>query len=362
MKNKINKHPVLTLTVILLALARPSKLFNILGIQLERFPGVTVSPCGSGTTARDITAFFTGELGNSYVFGIFLRASHGQPECFESRGETVGSFTAITATVTNVYLSEAVLSNTPGATIALGSDYEGQIISSTNSLYDTVWSEVSSLSVQGAYIGLVFSSAGTPTILSYRTWIYQTLALPCHKECGSCNGPGNTDCTGCGATFPLMGSSVHSNFNGRCFCETGEIDGASDGCDNTCTGNCKSCNSASSTECFSCQVGWSLNQGANGMGDCSVPICDTSCTTCIGPGADQCTACSNPTQFKSLNRMLRQELGPAHRSHLQSCLGLDWGQEEEGLRPVTRRAPPARELGRVSVPRAKIFHLEVRSS
>ena len=72
--------------------------------------------------------------------------------------------------------------------------------------------------------------------------------------------------------------------------------------------NCKSCNSASSTECINCEDGFEVTTRAtNGVGECfRTSSCHEMCDTCSGPNEDDCLS-----QLSRLQRVLTLELASA---------------------------------------------------
>ena len=127
----------------------------------------------------------------------------------------------------------------------------------------------------------------------------------CAVECASCVGPAETDCSSCAAAHPfkLLGSchavcpqGYAPDFENRCV---------------QCDASCKECNgAANATRCTACHRGSALPvleampQGGVCVATCTqgsytaeggnCAACDTSCITCNGGSARNCTACAPP--------------------------------------------------------------------
>lgn len=82
---------------------------------------------------------------------------------------------------------------------------------------------------------------------------------PCHPDCSTCSGPSIYQCTSCSSTSPMTSLNL-----------------------NTTTASVGRCLSA-------CPSGWYLSSSTS-TPKCT--ICDTSCTTCTGPGPQACSSCS----------------------------------------------------------------------
>lgn len=73
------------------------------------------------------------------------------------------------------------------------------------------------------------------------------------------------------------------NQNYTCPCSPGNYPDVSNNCQN-CDQACQACFGLSSSECYTCNVGYFYN------GDYCQP-CDSSCKDCYGSGNNQCTRC-----------------------------------------------------------------------
>ena len=133
----------------------------------------------------------------------------------------------------------------------------------------------------------------------------------CDSFCASCSGPTASECTSCWAGHFLEGGLCET----CSACDPGYFQAASctETNDTVCTAcdpSCESCSGPSPTECVSCPEGSFLEDGycvpcrsCEGgtfqAAECTLTSdtvctdCNNACSTCTGPGADQCTCGEN---------------------------------------------------------------------
>ena len=152
----------------------------------------------------------------------------------------------------------------------------------------------------------------------------------CDPTCATCSGINVNQCNTCSATSSLAGLDVDPLLAGRCFYPDGRVknDRRPVSCESICTGNCKSCDSASPTKCFSCMDGFEVvTRDTNGVGECvestSGGACHETCETCSGPNADDCLTCKNISPKGQLTLTNRKECrcppGQYYVSATKSC-------------------------------------------
>uniref|UniRef100_UPI00358E187A proprotein convertase subtilisin/kexin type 5-like n=1 Tax=Myxine glutinosa TaxID=7769 RepID=UPI00358E187A len=126
--------------------------------------------------------------------------------------------------------------------------------------------------------------------------------IPCHPSCGSCSGPGVTNCEACPPHLPRL-------FQGQCLaeCPRGTFYGTHSADCQGCHTSCFSCTGSKATMCSVCRAG--LRKDADGlcsaqpnpcpkgqfeetvMGECHP--CHSVCATCDGDTAQNCLSCGD---------------------------------------------------------------------
>ncbi|KAM8864960.1 extracellular matrix organizing protein FRAS1 isoform 2-T3 [Synchiropus picturatus] len=128
----------------------------------------------------------------------------------------------------------------------------------------------------------------------------------CHASCLSCHGPAPSQCLMCAGDLLLH--------QGECVDACGDglftLDG---GCHN-CHLSCRSCIGPQASDCLRCSKADEvlLRSPSSSHGICAAACpahsfldpthtcaeCDTSCWTCLGPSAENCTSCSPPASLQ----------------------------------------------------------------
>jgi len=145
----------------------------------------------------------------------------------------------------------------------------------------------------------------------------------CHISCSTCNGPADINCQSCASashypnpnTAPcapcdptcLSCTAGGPNYCKECYTNAYLSTGQEISLCRPCHRSCQTCTGPNPNQCTSCQAGEERikQAGVDSQGFCvcldgSVPnpvpgkciICDSSCLTCAGPAANQCTNCS----------------------------------------------------------------------
>ncbi|CAG9324576.1 unnamed protein product [Blepharisma stoltei] len=122
----------------------------------------------------------------------------------------------------------------------------------------------------------------------------------CHATCKSCSGPLSTQCISC------MDSSIILATIGSCSCKSNEYMVQKNPllCE-TCDDLCKTCNGPTSGDCLTCKNSTFSPSAIPGFCACKAnqfisqysPLlcknCDSSCNTCIGSGKNDCLTCKD---------------------------------------------------------------------
>ncbi|XP_061078529.1 proprotein convertase subtilisin/kexin type 5 [Conger conger] len=193
-----------------------------------------------------------------------------------------------------------------------------------------------------------------------RTFLQQNqfTCRACHPHCGSCDGPGASDCLTCTTPRFLHNGSCESECPVGSFSSSEQAEGTELGLCSPCDRVCASCSGASPKDCLTCSSGLLhlLNlclshcpTGYYAQGS-RCERCDRSCELCWGPGPGSCLACPHhllelqgtrlcvercPKRFYQQGHTCQQ----CHTSCKtctdgtpQGCLTCDWGSTlQEGI-------------------------------
>ena len=117
----------------------------------------------------------------------------------------------------------------------------------------------------------------------------------CDKTCSDCSGPTRTDCTACQPWASVAGSTIHASINNGCYCPAGDANTAGTACDaNACDSTCKNCVGPTANDCVQCATGFKAKTAGTFPTACERDsICHRTCETCSGPGSDKCLTCKD---------------------------------------------------------------------
>jgi proprotein convertase subtilisin/kexin type 5 len=121
----------------------------------------------------------------------------------------------------------------------------------------------------------------------------------CHPTCGSCDGPGISNCNTCKPNGQLNGDAPNSCKCGNMFYANPDASLCS-----PCHSTCNTCTGSFASQCTSCRpnaelMGPSPNQcvcrvnfiPSPDSSLCSASNCHTTCSTCQGSGINECLTC-----------------------------------------------------------------------
>ena len=251
--------------------------FTFATITIASQGNAQVTPCsGSNTQAQQIAdAIRAGQTSTFQDFVIevfFITAGSGVPECAQqatshpSPPRAVANGMVFTITSQNEGNQGTISAIKTGGVLSLLTIGDGPAL--TSGQFDPA---ISGLTLP---TGVIFVVMHDETEESYYYKSVGGYSFDCHPSCGTnaCTGTAQNECTSCSSHASVVGSTLHSSLNGRCFCPSGKLSTDGSSCESVCTGFCGSCNSASASECFTCPstVGYSITRGANGMGSCTV--------------------------------------------------------------------------------------------